>query len=293
MSVQPSPSQVIKIPRFTGSLPDRPLYIYLPPGYADDPGTRYPVLYMHDGQNVFDAYAGDSYLGTTWRADRTADRLIRLGRMRPAIIVGVGNGKDHRMSEYLPPYMTLRMRPATGSRRKLVPGTSDAVAAYYIHEVAPFIEQTYRAFPGREHRATCGSSMGGLLSAYFAWEHTAFARGHGVISPAFWLTRNQEGGLEMLERIAMSPRPDVRIWLDSGTQDSTGGNAHGNDGKELTIQARDVLLDKGFSIGRDFCYFLDEGAAHTESAWARRMPLILEFLFPGEKSKTNSNLSYF
>jgi predicted alpha/beta superfamily hydrolase len=248
---------------------------------------------MHDGQNVFDAFAEDSYQGTTWRADRTADRLVRLSRMRPAIIVGIGNGQDHRMSEYLPPYMTLRMRPAPAARRKLIPGAADAVAAYYIDEVAPFIESTYRAAPGRENRATCGSSMGGLLSAYFAWEHTGFAQSHGLISPALWLTRNQEGGLEMLERIALAPRPDVRVWLDSGTLDSTASNTRGDDGKELTIQARDILLDKGFSIGRDFCYFLDDGAAHTESAWARRLPLILEFLFPGEKSKTNSNLSYF
>jgi predicted alpha/beta superfamily hydrolase len=293
MSHPKTPSRVVKIPRFTGSLPDRPLYIYLPPGYDDDLQTSYPVLYMHDGQNVFDAFVQDSYIGTTWRADRTADRLIRLNRMRPALIVGVGNGKDHRMSEYLPPYMTLRMRPTPQSKRRLIPGKSDVLAAYYIEEVAPFIEAAYRVLPGRENRATCGSSMGGLLSAFFAWEHTAFARSHGVVSPAFWLTRNQEGGLEMLERFAMSARPDVRIWLDSGTLDSTGSNTLGDDGKALTIQARDILLDKGFEIGRDFCYFLDDGAAHTEAAWSRRMPLILEFLFPGERSKTNSNLSYF
>lgn len=292
MSDQPSPSRVARIPRFTGSLPDRPLYIYLPPGYDDDEERRYPVLYMHDGQNVFEAFAQDSFNGTTWCADRSADRLIREERMRPALIVGVGNGKDHRMAEYLPPFMTLRMRTGPKGRRQ-IPGKADQVAAYYIEEVAPFIASTYRTLPGREHVATCGSSMGGLLSAYFAWEHTDFARHHGVISPSFWLTRNQEGGLEILERIAMAARPDVRIWLDSGTLDSTGTNAYGDDGKALTIQARNLLMEKGFVIGRDFCYFLDDGAAHTEAAWARRMPLILEFLYPGAKSKTNSNLSYF
>jgi hypothetical protein len=97
----------------------------------------------------------------------------------------------------------------------------------------------------------------------------------------------------MLERMAFMDRPDVRIWLDSGTLDSTGSNIRGDDGMALTVEARDILLEKGFELGRDFCYYLDEGAAHTEAAWAQRLPLILEFLFPGEKSKTNSNLSYF
>ena len=293
MPDQPSPSRVVKIPRFTGSLPERPLYIYLPSGYDDDQNRRYPVLYMHDGQNVFEAFVKDSYIEKSWQADVTADRLIREERMQPAIIVGVGNAADHRMVEYLPPYMTLWMK--LGRRRKERPllGSADRTAAYYIEEVAPFVESTYRVLSGRKNMATCGSSMGGLLSGYFAWEHPTFARHHAIVSPAFWLTRNQEGGLEMLERMAFMDRPDVRIWLDSGTLDSTGSNIRGDDGMALTVEARDILLKKGFELGRDFCYYLDEGAAHTEAAWARRLPLILEFLFPGEKSKTNSNLSYF
>jgi predicted alpha/beta superfamily hydrolase len=288
-----SPSRVVKIPRFSGSLPDRPLYVYLPPGYDEGDEKHYPVLFMHDGQNVFEAFVQDCYLGKSWQADIAADRLITEGRMRPAIIVGVGNAGDLRMVEYLPPYMTLRMKIGRQRKGRSVPGSADETAAYYMEVVAPFVEATYRVLPGREHRATCGSSMGGLFSSYIAWEYQDFARHHGFVSPAFWLTRNQEGGLEMLERMDFMDRPDVRIWLDSGTVDRPESNSGGDDGMALTVQARDILLDKGFEIGRDFQYYLDEGAAHNEAAWAKRMPKILEFLFPGEKSKTNSNLSYF
>ncbi|HUF37374.1 MAG TPA: alpha/beta hydrolase-fold protein [Anaerolineales bacterium] len=293
MPDQPPGSRVVKIPRFTGSLPDRPLYIYLPPGYDDQEDRYYPTVYMHDGQNVFEAFVQDSYVDASWQADRAADRLIAEKLMRPAVIVGVGHGEDHRMEEYLPPYMTLRMKRGRGRTVRTISGQADRVAGYYIDEVAPFIAATFRVLPGRENTATCGSSMGGLLNAYFAWEHEDFARHHAIVSPAFWLTRNQEGGLEILERFAFMDRPDVRIWLDSGTLDSTGTSTQGDDGKALTIQARDVLLDKGFEIGPDFRYFLDDGARHNEIAWARRMPMILEFFYPGERSKVNSNLSYF
>lgn len=293
MPERPAPSRVVKIPQFTGSLTTRPLYVYLPPGYDEKPESRYPVLYMHDGQNVFEAYLQDCYIGKSWQADVSADRLIAAGKMRPAIIVGVGNAGEMRMVEYMPPYMTHRLKLGPRRRRRPQTGIADQTAAFYIDEVAPFIETTYRALPGRENRATAGSSMGGLFSSYLAWENEGFARNHAIVSPSFWLTRNQEGGLEMLERMAFMARPDVRIWLDSGSLDSLGGNTNGDDGKALTIEARDILLKKGFETGRDFRYYLDEGAAHNEAAWAGRMPLILEFLFPGPESKMISNLSYF
>lgn len=271
-------SRVTKIPAFKGSLPARPLYIYLPPGYDDSPHTPYPVLYMHDGQNAFEAYAADSFIGVTWQADLTADRLIAAGEIRPLIIVGIGNGSHLRTAEYLPPYITLFSK---GKREKLhhpLPGRADQTIAYYIREVAPFIEASYRAIPDRAHRATCGSSMGGLMSNLIAWEYPEFASGHAILSPAYWLTYNQEGGLEMLERMSyMDPPEDTRIWLDSGTQDRPG---EGDDGLAQTLKAREIMLAKGFEPGVNFSFFRDEGACHTESAWAGRMPEILKFLFP-------------
>ena len=163
-------SKVIKVDAFKGSRPDRPLYIYLPAGYGDDPSVAYPVIYMQDGQNCFDAFIQDSFAHSTWQADKTADRLIAEGKMRPCIIVGVGNGGGKRMREYRPPYVTYQY-PAPSvikataqrgleSKARPVAGVSDKMAAYYIREVAPYIHSHYRSLTGPEDTATCGSSIG-------------------------------------------------------------------------------------------------------------------------------------
>lgn len=277
MPDSPSPSRVVRIPAFRGSLASRALYVYLPPGYEDEPDRAYPILYMHDGQNVFEAFKEDSYAGVSWQADQAADELIAAGELEPLIIVGVSNGKEQRTAEYLPPYITLT---SLGKRRKYlraVAGRADRTVAYYMDDVDPYISEHYRVLPGRENRATGGSSMGGLLSNYFAWEAPEFARNHAIVSPSYWMTRNQEGGLEMLEWMYFTNAPDVRIWLDSGTEDRTG---EGDDGMPETIMARDILLEKGFTEGRDFRYYLAEGATHDEASWAKRLPMILKFLFP-------------
>ncbi|MCS6844993.1 MAG: alpha/beta hydrolase-fold protein [Caldilineales bacterium] len=284
-----SPPQVVKIPEFKGRLSPRPLYIYLPRGYDEHTEKRYPVLYMHDGQNCFEAFVDDSYAGS-WQADITANLLIRQGLMRECIIVGVGNGQEQRILEYLPPYArhlppprrpTKPVTPeeaAEQPQRPLRPvsGRANHTAAYY-REVAAYVEQTYRALPDRDARATCGSSMGGLLSVYLAWEHPDFARHHAALSPSFWITRNPDGSMEAVNRLRSLPRRDVRLWLDSGTRSTP---TRGDDGMRDTQLARAALLAAGYDEGRDFVYYLDEGAIHSETAWAARLPLIFQFLFP-------------
>ena len=195
-----SPSRVEKIFSFEGSLSARALYLYLPAGYDEQPDTHYPVLYMHDGQNLFEAFVEDSYLGS-WRADETADRLIREGRMQPCIIVGVSNGGEARLAEYLPPYASYTLpapkikRKGKGRKIPLKPlqGRADETFVYYQNEVAPFVAANYRVLTGREHTATGGSSLGGLFSTYIAWEHPEFARSHAILSPSYWITRDGGG----------------------------------------------------------------------------------------------------
>lgn len=289
---QPAPARVIKLPDFEGSLGVRPLYIYLPRGYDQHTDRRYPVLYMHDGQNCFDAYVDDSYAGA-WQADRAADLLVREGLMQECIIVGVSNGQEARILEYLPPYarhLPPPRRPTRAvnlgdappmPRRPLapVPGRAAQTVAYYRGDVSSYVNTHYRTLTGREHTATCGSSLGGLFSIYIAWEHTDFARSHAALSTSFWATRNSAGKLEAIERIRTGERRDIRLWLDSGTFSSPG---HGNDGQRETAEARRALLQAGYHEGTDFQYYLDNGAIHSESSWAARLPLIFQFLFPAE-----------
>lgn len=273
-----STSQVIKIERFKGRLPERPLYIYLPPGYADEPDRRYPVLYMHDGQNCFEAYAADSYVGS-WRADETADHLITQGLMEPCLIVGVGHGSERRAAEYLPPYTTFHPKKdqQTTDNRTGIIGRADRTFRYYRDDVAPYVCRHYRVLEGREHTATCGSSMGGLFSTYIAWEFPEFARHHGLLSPAYWTTCDEHGRMETIERLRSGEPRDVRLWLDSGTRDAPG---RGDDGRKETLAARDALLQNGYIEGPDFRYHLAKGAIHKESAWADRLHLVFQFLFP-------------
>lgn len=281
-----SPSRVIKSPDFTGSLPTRDLYIYLPRGYKEHTDKHYPVLYMHDGQNCFEAFVHDSFAGS-WRADDTADILIKQGRMRECIIVGISNGAQHRVAEYLPIYTIYQVNRRDLSenaikRNKLIApkfiiGAAHHTLAYYRDEVAPHIAKKYRVLDNREHRATCGASMGGLFSAYIAWEHTDFARHHALMSPSFWITRTAQGKLETVERLRTGVPRDVRLWLDSGTRDAPN---RGDDSMPETLMARGALLENGYREGQDFQYHLDEGGIHHESAWAKRLPLIFQFLFP-------------
>jgi predicted alpha/beta superfamily hydrolase len=283
-----SPSRVIKIPDFKGSLPSRALYLYLPRGYDEHTERAYPVLYMHDGQNCFETFAADSFAGS-WRAEQTADWLIGQGQMQECLIVGVSNGGRVRPVEYLPPYVSFWSLPPRllGSSKEYahylpeqpVRGWADRTLAYYRYEVADYIGQHYRVLAGREHTATCGSSMGGLFSAYIAWERSDFARSHAMMSPSFWLTQTASGKLEAIERLRTGRRRDVRLWLDSGTQTGPG---EGNDGMFDTIAARDALLANGYIEGPDFQYYLDEGGLHNEASWAARLHRVFRFLFPIE-----------
>jgi predicted alpha/beta superfamily hydrolase len=283
-----SPSRVVKVPDFDGRLPTRNLYVYLPRGYKEHTERHYPVLYMHDGQNCFEAFAADSFVGS-WHADEVADRLISQGLMQECLIVGVSNGGIDRMAEYLPLYSIYQPLPVEppaedAHQTEIVPpkpifGKANLTLAYYQHEVEPYLARHYRIKAGRVNRATCGSSMGGLFSIYIAWEHPDFARQHAALSPSFWITRNQQGRFETIERLRTGSRRDIRLWLDSGTQTSPG---QGDDGMLETIAARDALLANGYREGDDFQYYLAEGALHNEAAWAKRLPLVFQFLFPLE-----------
>lgn len=293
MSKSPSPSQVIKIPEFLGSLSTRAVYIYLPPGYEEAPDKAYPILYMHDGQNCFARHEQDSYAGS-WHADKTADRLIKQEKIQPCIIVGVSNGQQDRLAEYMPPYVEYKPYQGrnTKGKKSSIAGCSDKTLAYYRDEIDPYVRTQYRVLDGRENIATCGSSMGGLFSAYIALEESNFARNHAIMSPSFWITHRHDqdgsGSYAMIERFRRSHSPDacelpeqsqdLRLWLDCGSWG--GSEGEGDDGLPLLLAARDALIESGFEEGENFQMYIDQGAIHHEAAWAGRFNKVLRFLFP-------------
>jgi predicted alpha/beta superfamily hydrolase len=242
----------------------RTILVLLPAGYDEEPERRYPVLYMQDGQNLFDA--ATAYIGVEWSVDETLTRMIASGDVEPLIVVGIANTPD-RAFEYTP-----------AADRAHGGGGASLYADFVINDLKPFIDQTYRTEPGREHTGVMGSSLGGLVSLFLAWEHPdVFSRVGAMSTPYGWA----DG--QILSYIEGRPAPTgVRVWIDMGTaEDQTDRNGDGvPDVIEKHRAMRDILMEKGLSIPRTLRYVEDEGGVHNERAWAARFPRAVEFLFP-------------
>lgn len=227
----------------------RDIVVWLPPSYANAPEKRYPVLYMHDGQNVFDPRT--SYLGVDWQVDEVADSLIRAGEMEEIIIVGVNNSDDRR-AEY----------SDTEKGR--------AYMKFLIEKLKPFIDATYRTQPERQNTAVMGSSMGGLISFLLAWHHPEVFSQAACLSPAFIppfgtavkMVENDDG-----------PMKNIRLYLDNGGVALDSMLQAGCD------QMLHALKQKGFSLGDNLYWFHDKHAEHSERAWAARVWRPLLFMF--------------
>jgi predicted alpha/beta superfamily hydrolase len=233
------------------------LLVYVPPEYEAEGKRRFPVLYMQDGQNLFDPKT--SFIkGNYWRMGETADALIEAGAIEPLIIVGIYNAGERRIDEYTP-----------GDDKRLGGGRADAYGRMLVEELKPFIDAQYRTLPGAEHCGLGGSSLGGLVSLYLGLQYPAVFSRLAVMSPSVWWRRR-----EILKTVAaLEGKPDLSIWLDIGTKESTQAVP---DARLL----RDALLTKGWRLGEDLAYSEIEGAEHTESAWAQRVGPMLRFLYP-------------
>lgn len=239
---------------------DRHVIVYLPPDYETNINRRYPVLYMHDGQNVFDGMT--SYIpNQEWRADEAAESLISSGLIEPVIIVGIDNAGVERANEYLPTTMT---RP-DGTKWG---GKADLYGKMLIEEIKPFIDQTYRTKKDRSNTALGGSSFGGVITLHLGLTRPDVFSKLLVVSPSLWWDHNLL--IKKLEEL--KNKPNQKIWIDMGT-------AEGDSSVTSAKEAADALVKKGMSMGRDIALYIDSGAEHNEIAWARRFPSMLTFLF--------------
>ena len=239
----------------------RDCIVYLPPRYHEQPERRFPVLYMHDGQNLFDG-ATSFVPGMDWHVGQTADDFILTGAVQPLIIVGIYNVGKVRIQEYTP-----TKAPRIGG------GRADRYAKFLIQEVMPFIQREYRALPDPRVTGMGGSSLGGLLSLYLGLKHPQIFGRLAALSPSVWW--NQRVILRFADAASVEPRP--RIWLDIGTKE-------GPRIVQEVEQFRDILLQKGWQLGKDLHYERIEGAEHNEAAWAQRVGPFLQFLYPAAES---------
>ncbi|MBI4816340.1 MAG: phosphonate ABC transporter ATP-binding protein [Deltaproteobacteria bacterium] len=240
-----------------GFLNGRRVWVYLPPGYsAQDPSVRYPVLYMLDGQNVFDA--NTSFSGE-WEVDEALEALIPTGEVRPLVVIAVDNGGAARLDEYTP--------WQGDDLGQLVGGGGEAHLQAFRDVLLPWVDSTFNTLTGPENTGFSGSSLGGLMSVYAAYAHSDVFGRIGALSPSVWWANEM-----LVDFVAGLPKPPVVLWTDMGT-------AEGDLGPFQRLRAE--LLSDGFVEGQDLTAIEVAGAAHNEQAWAARMPDILRFLFPG------------
>ena len=242
----------------------RAVQVWLPPGYNAHPQQRYPVLYLHDGQNVFDAGAA----GAEWRVDEAAQEGVESGRLVPFIVVAVDHSDD-RFRDYTPTGVWLSAARTGRAHDGMQGGRGADYAHYLIDELKPFIDTHYRTLTDAAHTAVGGSSLGGLMSMELALHHADVFGAALVVSPSVWWDN-----AFVLRDVNARSWPDAhrpRIWLDIGGREGDGA-------VPAVRQLRDAMRAHGWD-DTTLTYLEVSDAAHDEASWAQRVPAMLDFLY--------------
>lgn len=254
----------------------RRVWVYLPPGY-DASDARYPVLYMHDGQNVFDA--ATSYVGE-WGVDETLDSLVAAGA-RVGIVVAVDHGVERRLDEYSP----------WRNDAHDAGGQGDAYVDFLATTLKPYIDDRYRTIPGREATGVAGSSMGGLISLYAALRYPDVFGRVGVFSPAFWFTPDL---YDFAARHLPLP-PDTRVYMVTGGREGDDPETYVRGHERMAALLRDAGSSReaeaeagrragaGAGAGRGVAAQVEAviraDGTHNEGFWRREFPAAYRWLF--------------
>ena len=234
----------------------RDVIVWLPPFYFLEPEKRYPVLYMHDGQNIIDPRT--STFNIDWQIDETADSLIRKELIEEIIIVGIYNTPD-RSSEY--------------SEND----TGYAYMNFIVDSLKPFIDKSYRTSSGKEFTANAGSSLAGLISFMLAWEHNEIFSMAACISPAFKIGRyNFVDNVETYK----GEKKKIVVYIDNGDNEL---DSKLQSGVEEMLAA---LKNHGYVEMKDFIYYKNQNVLHNERDWAKNIWRALIFLFGTEKGRS-------
>jgi len=231
--------------------------VYLPPGY-DQADARYPVLYLQDGQNLFDA--ATAFAGNEWRADVIADDQILRGCAEPLVMVGLYNTGVRRISEYTP----------TRDRRTRKGGKAERYAQMLAREVKPFIDHAYRTRKSAADTGVGGSSLGALVSLVAGLRYPRVFGKLALMSPSVWW--DEHSILPLIE--AWMPERPPRVWLDTGT-------AEGSNPAKVVADAR-LMREALAAKGVELRYEEAQGYEHNEAAWSARFGAVLEYLFPAK-----------
>jgi predicted alpha/beta superfamily hydrolase len=215
--------------------------VFLPPGYRENTLKRYPVLYMHDGNNLF--LKEEAFLGNTWRTEEVLGVLDRMNAIEETIVVGI--------------------HPNEREREYTLPGYED-YGRFLVETLKPLIDAKYRTLPDAANTAAMGSSLGGVVSFYLGWQWPEVFGKVACLSSTFTFRD------DLLDRVSSEPKRSLQIYLDSGWP---------HDNYEPTRSMRDRLIWKGYRPGSELFYLAFPNAKHEENAWAERSPIPFQFLF--------------
>ncbi len=240
----------------------REIVVYLPPSYRQNKNKYYPVIYMHDGQNLFDEHA--SFAGE-WGVDETMENLAEEGL--EAIVVGIPNMGFRRLVEYSP-----------FKDRRMGGGEGENYLSFIIDTIKPLIDKDARTFTAPEYTAIMGSSMGGLISLYAFFARPDIFGAAGIMSPSTWFAKSA-----IMDYIDAAPFNPGRIYLDAGNSEYSEYNQNGIKAQsnlyiEQIRRLQALLQEKGYVIPHTFKYVEEQHGKHNEGAWRRRLPNALRFL---------------
>jgi predicted alpha/beta superfamily hydrolase len=279
---------------------NRMVRVYLPPSYEREPERRFPVLYLHDGQNTFSTVGTNVAFGWgNWELDKTVDTLCASGKMQEIIMVAVDCSAERYLDYRGPAYRYSDSELKEVKRPPPTPGDNlhyEKYTRFLIEELKPKIDREYRTLSGAANTGVMGSSMGGLCSLALAWEHSEIFGKAASLSGAFQVERTNFLS-NVLRAHRGKPKP-IRIYLDSGTTDYTGGD----DGRQGTDAVAAQLRRIGWKQRRDLEHFVDlnplteqelekaglrrdkwkeaQTSQHNEFYWRLRAWRPLVFLFP-------------
>lgn len=251
---------------------ERRLTVVLPPEYSGGCGP-YPVIYMQDGQNLFNPKR--SLIGETWQADKTAHRLISRKRVEPFILVGIDNDEDNRQEEY-----TLKI-DQTRERG----GKGEEYLQFLVKKVKPFINKKYNASREPSHNAIIGSSLGGLFALYASWKRPDIFDRCGALSPALWWAERN-----LLNKLRKNPEPlkEGLFWIDMGTKEEIQCPEM-KQGVQLIKKLDKLLKETGKVPGKEYVVKIISEAEHNEIYWRKRLNKVLCFLLNISSARPGSS----
>lgn len=245
--------------------------IWLPPQYDAQPGTKFSVLYMHDGENLFDPSTSE-FSHVDWGIDETVTRLMEEGKIRPVIVVGMWS-TEKRVIEYMPQKLkeTKSVDKMYQIMQKECGSTpvSDQYLRFIVDEVKPYLDARYRTLPDAANTFVMGSSMGGLISLFAECEYPGVFGGAGCVSTPFMIARGVV--LDYLKD-HLPKHENHKFYFDYGTR-TLDRNYEPNQ-----VKADAIMEMHGYTRGTDWITMKFEGHKHSEVDWRKRVHIPLEFL---------------